>query len=209
VVLDSDKTAVATFIDPTGPIGIESDLSDLEVAPGSPVAFEILASGERPIAYRWFRDNVLLGESSIPAWVIEAASPEDTGAYHVELSNAHTNNLKSSIAHLTVSKSVPPTVQNLFANPEVLGEGWVLVSGFGPLYLSSYPWIHIPDFGWVRIRPTGFERFWFYREGVGWLWTGSALWPYLWFPQEEDWVFFDDNSQSLYHFATGDWETLP
>jgi cytochrome c peroxidase len=70
------------------------------VAVGSPVTFHVTVSGTGPFTYQWFRGATPVGTNS-PFLEIPAATPAETGNYHVRITN---------IAGETLSTSAPLTV---------------------------------------------------------------------------------------------------
>jgi hypothetical protein len=62
---------------------------------------------------------------------------------------------------------------------------------------KNVPWIYHEDLEWIFIAGVSRSSFWFYSEKLGWVWTGSSYYPYLYSKKESSWIYFYDVDNPL------------
>jgi hypothetical protein len=77
---------ISGFTDPQPPGIVRHPLSQTVYA-GSSVTFSVLATGDEPLSYQWYKDDVLLPDAMNTTLMIESVSLEDAGPYHVIVTN--------------------------------------------------------------------------------------------------------------------------
>ncbi len=73
---------------------------------GDDIILSVTASGEGPLTYQWFKDEVLLTDEENATLVLTDLASDDSGLYHCEVSNAF-GSTPSNPAQLTVSVDIP------------------------------------------------------------------------------------------------------
>jgi len=86
---------------------IVTDLASQSVAVGGSVMFTVVASGDEPLEYKWYKDGTLVNTCHCPSYMISDAQPLDAGEYYCTVSNGG-GSAQSAAAVLTVG--VPPTI---------------------------------------------------------------------------------------------------
>jgi hypothetical protein len=90
-------------------------------------------------------------------------------------------------------------------------EGWWQSPWFGSFFMGDGKgWIRHEDLGWLYHIPDS-EGVWLWQEKLGWTWTGSGIYPYLFLHQEKGWIFFhgsDGKRSVFYDFGSGGWIIL-
>jgi len=81
---------------------------DVTVTAGAPAVFTVLAAGEGPLAYQWYRDGLPIAGAVAASIVIPIASTADAGEYHAVVGNA-CGSVASLPATLVVEALEPPT----------------------------------------------------------------------------------------------------
>jgi len=78
------------FIDPTNAIPyIETQPTNLTIAPGSNANLFVLADGATPLAYQWFRDGIQIAGATNSNYAVTSARSTNVGNYSVVLTNAY------------------------------------------------------------------------------------------------------------------------
>jgi hypothetical protein len=62
---------------------------------------------------------------------------------------------------------------------------------------KCFPWIYHEDLEWIFIAGVSQTAFWFYSDKLGWVWTGSSHYPYVYSNNESSWVRFFDKDDKL------------
>ena len=89
----------------------------------------------------------------------------------------------------------------IWKDSEVLGTtfpNWKIESWFGGAFMDkNFPWIYHEDLEWIFIAGVSRSSFWFYSDKLGWVWTGSSHYPYVYSNNESSWVRFFDIDDKL------------
>ena len=151
------------FVPTTGAPTIVSPPQDLEVPPMDRAVFEVVAGGEEPLFYQWFKDNVPLDQATNRTYVIGFMQWDNAGSYRVMVSN----HLGSAEAAARLSFLVGPDVGPALDAPELSWQRSVIGgSGGGPWFgqygvshdgEDSAQSGHLPDLAetWVLTHVTG------------------------------------------------------
>ncbi len=139
------------------PPSIVTAPASLIVTQDHDATFSMTATGDEPLTYRWFFDQTLLVETSVPNYTVPNAQPVQAGDYHVVVAN-HIAAVTSSVATLTVL--VPPSISLQPASQSVAeGTDFILnvtARGTPPL---TYQWqlagANLADDGRVTGTTTG------------------------------------------------------
>ena len=89
-------------------------------------------------------------------------------------------------------------------------QGWWESSWLGAFYeVEQNGWVLHADMGWLFLVPdTLKEGMWFWKEGLAWIWTDSATYPYFFSQNFNGWVFFfgsDENHTLFYDYQHQHW----
>ncbi len=98
------------------PPGIVSPPGSQHLVQGSPVTFNVSASGTAPLAYQWRFNSAVIAGATGPTFTIPSVQPGDAGDYDVTISN-QAGTITSPTATLTVS--VIPVISSI----EMLADG--------------------------------------------------------------------------------------
>jgi len=79
---------------------------------------------------------------------------------------------------------------------------WWTSPWFGNFFQSSNGWIMHEKMGWVFPVQSQTSGVWLWKKGEGWLWTDSGLYPRLYGPSYESWLYFYGvwKGQKLFYF---------
>lgn len=93
-----------------------------------------------------------------------------------------------------------------------LGDGWKGLAWFGAYYEGvTTQWIHHLDLGWTYRHGDTTDSVWFWRDGLGWLWTSQTVFPNLYRHASSSWIYWHEGGGSPYYYydqATGSWVLL-
>ena len=89
------------------PPSIVTDLAPQVVALGGSVMFTVVASGDPPLEYQWYKDGVLLIECPCPSYMISDAKASDAGEYYCIVRNAGGSAYSS---HALLKVGLPPVI---------------------------------------------------------------------------------------------------
>lgn len=76
---------------------------------GNTVYFIVSYSGDLPMAFQWYKDNVAIENAITANYTIPSVALTDAGSYTVKISNS-AGNVTSDAAVLTVTTPVPPSI---------------------------------------------------------------------------------------------------
>lgn len=125
------------------PPKITTDLQPAILAnEGGTVTLSILAEGEKPLTYEWFKDDVLLENQTQNSLIIENANLLDSGNYKVIVTDNNMQAVESSICNLSITKITPIKIINDLQTSVLEYEGnpvalYVTAEGKNPL---TYKW---------------------------------------------------------------------
>src|SRR5262249_48393049 len=86
----STNTTRAALLTVTGTPVVITDPAqpaDQTIVQGSPVTFNVVASGSAPLAYEWFNGTNVIADATNATYTIPAVQPENAGSYHAVVSN--------------------------------------------------------------------------------------------------------------------------
>jgi len=89
-----------------------------------------------------------------------------------------------------------------------LGSGWKHSSWFGTFNLSHYPWIYHQQHGWMYVFGNDSASLWLWTPGMGFLWTSSTVYPWLWSNTQQTWLYYSKGSSNpryFYNSSTHAW----
>jgi hypothetical protein len=87
----------------------------------------------------------------------------------------------------------PSALPDWLADAQPVGEHapeWFTSSWFGSFFLTASPWLYHSDLGWIYALSDGSGNAWIWSENQGWLWTGQALYRYLYRSSDGVWLYF-------------------
>ena len=81
-----------------------------------------------------------------------------------------------------------------------IGADWYRSDWFGIFKGTEFQWIFHQDFGWLYHGPIEPHGIWFWKENMGWLWSNSEQWPFVWDHQHSSWHYFSGtfNGDSIF-----------
>jgi pectate lyase len=132
------------FISGATPPAIETDTQDQTALVGQDATFNVLASGTLPLGYQWYYNtNTVLTNATGSILTLTNVQLSNSGGYLVVVTNSY-GSVTSSVAQLTVSTAVAPTIitqpqdqTNLL--PGATATFSVVASGSDPL---NYQWYY-------------------------------------------------------------------
>lgn len=101
---------------------------------------------------------------------------------------------------------VPPTP---WPDATDLGSGWKSSSWFGVFNVNNYPWIYHQQHGFMYVFGTDPASIWFWASDMGFLWSSSTVYPWLWSDTKQTWLYYAIGSQSprfFFNWNTQQWE---
>jgi len=81
-----------------------------------------------------------------------------------------------------------------------LGSGWKHSSWFGTFNETYYPWIWHQQHGWMYAFGTDPGSIWLWTPDLGFLWTGSGVYPWLWSNTQQTWLYYSVGSSNPRYF---------
>ena len=132
-------------------------------------------------------------------------------------SRAYASNDEGISYGASISIRKPPTLglPAKLEGQEMAGaNGWWESPWFGTFYYTMpNGWLMHQEMGWLFVFPmSNGGGMWFWREGSGWLWTDSSLFPYLYDFSGKSWIFFHgsaDDQLLFYNFKKNQWSVFP
>ena len=104
-------------------------------------------------------------------------------------------------------------VQGWDSGYQDLGGGWRRLGWFGdyvPMSVDGWIWHNKHGFFYVATNATP-ENAWMFALDMGWLYTGNALYPFLYRSGDSAWLWYNGatNPRWFINFSTGQWEYWP
>ena len=99
----------------------------------------------------------------------------------------------------------------IWQESEQLGDNlpnWKKEYWFGNFMDQYFPWVYHEHLEWIYLAGVSQSRFWFFNDNLGWAWTGSAYFPYLYSAREKNWIYFDKANSLYYSYATHAWKSF-
>jgi hypothetical protein len=71
-------------------------------------------------------------------------------------------------------------------------------------------WIYHLDFGWVYVVESDMQGLWMWMQNEGWLWSSSAIWPFIWSNDGPKWLYFLNAGENnfLYDYESKSFRTV-
>jgi hypothetical protein len=71
-------------------------------------------------------------------------------------------------------------------------------------------WIYHLDFGWVYVVESDVQGLWMWMQNEGWLWSSSAIWPFIWSNDGPKWLYFLNAGENnfLYDYESKSFRTV-
>ena len=94
--------------------------------------------------------------------------------------------------------------------PEV-GGGWRTSGWFGTFRIYENGWAMHQTLGWIYPPQSQAAGLWFWKEGLGWLWTDEGVYPFMHSSAKGGWLYFYGQRQGLklfFDYETKNWMTL-
>jgi len=96
---------------------------------------------------------------------------------------------------------------------QALGSGWRRLTWFGdyiPMGSDGWIWHNKHGFFFVAASSTP-QSIWFYAQDMGWLWTSSSGYPFLYRSRDQVWLWYNGarNPRWFRNMTTGQWERWP
>jgi len=91
-----------------------------------------------------------------------------------------------------------------------LGGGNWSSSWFGDFNVTFYPWIYHAQHGSMYTFGSDPASIWLWTTDMGFVWTGSGVYPWLWRNQDGTWIYYAKGSQSprwFFNWNTQTWES--
>ncbi len=90
----------------------------------------------------------------------------------------------------------PEGYQPLLEDAEDLGDATFRSAWFGLFWDTYYPWIYHDEFGWIYPVAMAQDSFWAHLGDLGWVYTASKAFPWLYAAESDDWVAYAIGSGS-------------
>ena len=106
---------------------------------------------------------------------------------------------------------IEPPYGNSWEQATDLGGGWRWMDWFGHYFETPIGWIYHYELGWLFRVSENTDSVWFWKQGIGWIWTNSFVYPYLYRGSTSEWIFLRGGGTSqwnLYDFGGGRWLQL-
>ena len=71
-----------------------------------------------------------------------------------------------------------------------LEAGWKSSDWFGAYLPLQNDWIYHQDIGWAYTSPDSENGLWLWTQEHNWQWTSPDVWPFLYLPAAENWLYF-------------------
>jgi hypothetical protein len=84
-----------------------------------------------------------------------------------------------------------PVASNDIFDGSPLGSGWFYSSWFGTYNSNSYPWIYHNELGFMYVFGSDSNNIWLYSPNLGFLWTTSIIYPFLWSDRDQAWLWYE------------------
>ena len=97
------------------------------------------------------------------------------------------------------------------AGHQDLGGGWRRLAWFGD-YVPMGGWIFHNRHGfWYPAPGSTAQSIWFFAQDMGWTWTSSTLYPFLYRGSDGAWLWYNGQSQPRWfmNMSAGQWENWP
>ena len=120
----------------------------------------------------------------------------------------HTN-ASFGYSEISDAQSVSFVAPSPWPDATDLGGGWKRSSWFGDFNVTYYPWIYHAQHGWMYTFGTDPTSIWLWTTDLGFLWTGSGVYSWLWSDTKHTWLYYVKGSHSpryFFNWNTQTWE---
>jgi hypothetical protein len=142
------------------------------------------------------------GMSSFTLPLICCINPANPGAY-LDRSTGTTN----ATAFYNRLAALAP---GLWSGATDLGGGWKSLPWFGYFCVAGGGWIYHNEHGWMYAVGTSASSIWLWTADMGWLWTKSTIYPYLYRHSGAAWLWYQVGTSGPRWFMnlnTQNWES--
>jgi Fibronectin type III domain len=148
---------------------------------------------------------VVVASTNLTVWVAVATNTSPFVFTDSNASNYSRRFYKAILASAYVAPVAPTTPWPDATN---LGNGWEESSWFGTFNVTDYPWIYHQQHGWMYVYGTDPASIWLWTSDMGFLWTGSGVYPWLWSDTQQTWLYYSvgsSNPRYFYNWNTQKW----
>jgi hypothetical protein len=88
---------------------------------------------------------------------------------------------------------------------------WWTSPWLGSFYQSPNGWAMHGKLGWVYPVESPTAGLWFWKDGLGWLWTDDGVYPFLYGAGGTGWLYFfgqHEGTRLFYDYGKREWKTL-
>ena len=80
---------------------------------------------------------------------------------------------------------------------------------FGDFYDNGEGWAYHLKHGWLFVSGTDESALWMWDGQLGWLYTGSSLFPFFYRHSTSEWLYYKEreNTRQFWNYAKGAWTT--
>jgi hypothetical protein len=163
--------------------------------PGANTILSIEAKGEN-LTYQWFKDGEPVPGAN--ASYFDPGPVERLAYYHVDV-QGEGGVVTSLPCHLS------PTIFHADLN---LGNGNRSSPWLGRFNDLHFPFVNHPGHGWIYCAFEDSAGGWLYHYGLGWCWTSSTEYPYIYVLGRNDWLLYVTGTEDpawYYSFDNGSW----
>ncbi len=94
-----------------------------------------------------------------------------------------------------------------FSDLKSLGNNFYLSDWFGIFYFNHLNWIYHLDHGWIYLSQyDSKEGFWFWKQSLGWCYTGAEIYPYIYNQNVLDWFYYNSETLRYYNYSIAQYE---
>jgi hypothetical protein len=148
---------------------------------------------------------VIVASTNLTDWVVVSTNTSPFAFTDSNASKYSHRFYKAILASAYFSQGPPATPWPDAIN---LGNGWEQSSWFGTFNVNQYPWIYHQQHGWMYVYGTDPASVWLWTSDMGFLWTGSGVYPWLWSDAQQTWLYYSvgsSNPRYFYNWNTQKW----
>lgn len=113
----SDVAALVVTPGLGGPPTISQQPTSQSVSIGAPVTLSVVATGQGPLTYGWYKESRLISIGNAPSFTLSAASLNDAGLYHVVITDVGGSTVSDTAALTVATPVLPPLAPPPATNP--------------------------------------------------------------------------------------------
>ena len=115
--------------------------------------------------------------------------------------------------NLTATFTESPALLHQDLEVVQFASSWYSNDWFGYFYQSPSGWCYHFNLGWIYPETQTDGSLWVWSRQLDWLWTDSTSYAtkYAWSAQDNDWIYFDfqsDSGPKVYHYNNETWDTF-